>query len=135
MQCIDPMQIAGDDLNGNEDRDERYRHRHHRLRFGHVTCALQMPGGNAEHCERRCQIEPRYRVHEAIRKRWIENDRKPIGWHETAVDRLVTRWRLHPAVGGENPERGKQRTGSDHDRCKQMRPWWHTLASEKQNAE
>ncbi len=100
-----------------------------------MASALQMPRGNAEHGERRRQIETRHRVREAIGKRWTEYDGQPIGGHEAAVDDLVARGSMHPTVGGENPERGKQRTGRDHDRCEQVSPWWNALASEKHDTE
>jgi len=135
MQRVHAMQIAGDDLDRYEDRDEDDRHAQHGSRFGHMTSVLQMPCADTEHGERRRQEEARHRVRETIGKRRIEDHRQPVRRHVASVDDIVADRGLHPAIGSENPERREQRAGGDHHGGKEMRPRRHALAAEEQDAE
>ena len=54
---------------------------------------------------------------------------------EAAVDDVVARRRLHPAVGRQNPEGRGERPERDHQRGEKMRPARHQLAAEQQHAE
>jgi len=78
----------------------------------------QMPSADTAHDERRGQIGGDDRMGEPIGKARVEDDRPPA-WarHELAVggDFMAGR-RLHPAIGGENPEGGNECTDSDHHR-------------------
>src|SRR3546814_19010742 len=49
--------------------------------------------------------------------------RKPVGWHILAVRRdTVAGRRLHPAVGGENPECREEGAQRDHQGGEEMQP-------------
>ena len=65
----------------------------------------------------------------------VEDDLQPVLREEPAVDDLVTRRGLHPAVCRQNPEGREQGPGRDHHRRDQMGPARHQPAPEQQHAE
>src|SRR5262249_49121251 len=74
-------------------------------------------------------------VCQAIREGWTEDYGEPVLGKEAPVDDLVARRRLHPAVGGQDPERRKERSERNHEGGNEMRPRRHELASEQEYAE
>jgi hypothetical protein len=72
---------------------------------------------------------------EAIGEGRTEDDEEPVLGHEPPFDHLVTRRGLHPAVGGKDPERGKEGAAGHHQRRNEMRPARHQPAPEQQDAE
>ena len=132
---VEAVQVAQHDLRWNEDGDERHGHRHHPLRFNEVPAVLHVPRCDAENSERRRQVEPRDGMHQPVRKRRIEDDRKPTRWKKAPVDQLVALRRVHPAVERKDPERREQRSERDHQRREKMRPWRNQLAAEQQDAQ
>ncbi len=75
-------------------------------------------------------------MHEAVGKRRIEDDLEPIGGDElpVGVDGVAGR-RLHPGIGGEDPECGNQRAGRDHQGREEMQPVADPLQPEQHHAE
>ena len=51
-------------------------------------------------------------VREAVWEGRIEDHLQPIDGHDTAIDDFEALRRLHPAIGGENPERRNERARS-----------------------
>ena len=94
-----------------------------------------MPGADAGDHECRGQERRGDHVREAEGEGGIEHHLPPADDVERAVAQLVPGGRLHPAVGGEDPERGDQ--GARRDRA--GRPKVHAtrdaLAPEQQDAE
>ena len=66
----------------------------------------------------------------------IEDDLEPVCRHElpVGVDRVAGR-RLHPAVGGQDPERRDQRADRDHQRREEMQAAADPLQAEQHHAE
>ena len=79
------------------------------LRFVDGAALAQQIGGDAEHDEAGGDVEADDRVGEAIGEGRVEDDLRPVRGKEAAVDDLVAGRRLHPAVGGQNPEGREQR--------------------------
>ena len=60
-------------------------------------------------------------MYKAIGKGWVENDLPPIFRYELAVfSNTVARWRLHPAIDGQDPRRRHQCAKGDHGCGKHM---------------
>ena len=119
LQRVQPVLVAGQDLQRRHDGDHAHRHREHDARalvpalFGGLG-TQQVPRADGTHDQRRRQIGTEHRMHEAVRKGRVEDDCPPVSRHELAarIDRVAGR-RLHPAVGGEDPE-GREE-GPDRD--------------------
>ena len=88
-----------------------------------------------QHDERGRQIRGGEHMREAIREARIEDDREPVDRIGDAVAHLVTGRRLHPAVGGENPERRDRGAEGDDRRRERGEPWRHPVPAEQQHAE
>ena len=74
-------------------------------------------------------------MREPVRKRRVEDDLEPVERHDvTVLDREALR-RLHPAIGGENPEGRDQRADRDHQRGAEVRAPPHALPAEQHDAE
>ena len=135
VQRVEPVQVAEENLYRHEDRNEGDRHRQHALRLGDLPAVLHMPRRHSQHGERRGQVKPGDGVHQAERKRRIEDDREPACRQKAAIDQLVTSRGMHPAVERQDPERREQRAKRHHHRRKEMRPRRNELAAEQQDAE
>jgi hypothetical protein len=73
-------------------------------------------------------------MRDPVRKRWIEDHVHPVLREKAPIDDLVAGRRVHPAVGGQDPERREQRAAAHHDGGEQMDPLRNQLASEQQDA-
>jgi len=114
FQCVQPMQVADDDLQRHHDAEEGERHLHHHAAFLDVPALAQEAGGDGEDHEAAGDEEGDDRVREAVRKRRREQHRQHADRLETPVHNDVALRRLHPAVDRENPERRHQRAECDH---------------------
>ena len=88
-----------------------------------MLVAQQMKRADRADHQRGGQIGRQHHMHEAIGKRRIEDHLEPVGGDElpVGVDGVAGR-RLHPGIGGENPERRDQRADRDHQGREEMQP-------------
>src|ERR1700723_2699087 len=96
-----------------------------------------MPGADSANRERRREIRGDYRMSEPVGKARIEDDMPPgaRGYElATAVDRKA-RWRVHPAIGADNPCRGDKRTDRDHAGGKKVKTFADFRQPEEHDAE
>src|SRR6187397_673858 len=100
------MQIADDDLQRYEHRKQPDSHLLHDEALLDMTFAAQMVRGYADHDERGRDEERDRGVHQAVWEGRIEDDPIPVVRHEAAVDDRMAHRSLHPAVRGQDPERG-----------------------------
>jgi hypothetical protein len=61
----------------------------------------------------------------------IEYHFHPVEGMKSAIDHLVTGRCLHPGIGSEDPERGKQRPDGHHDGGEAIGPRRNKLAAEQ----
>ena len=136
LERIEPVLVAGDELQRRRDRDHPERHREHGAdRRCPAPLEKVIRAGRADH-ERRREIGGDHHVHEAIGEGRVEDDRKPVARHELAgiVHRVAGR-RLHPAVRREDPERGDERPDGDADRSGEMHVLRHAVDAEEHDPE
>ena len=98
--------------------------------------AQQVEGADGADHEGGGQIGGEHHVHEAIGERRIEDDRPPVGGHELAggVDGVAGR-RVHPAVGGQDPEGRQQRADGHHQRGEEVQAAADALHAEQHDAQ
>ena len=95
-----------------------------------------MPATHRPHDQCRRQVGRQHHVHKAVRKGRIENHLKPVLDDKlTDCIHLVTSWRLHPAVDGQNPESRKSSTKGHHERGQEMQLGAHALTPKQHDAQ
>jgi hypothetical protein len=109
FERVEAMLVAKEDLQGHERRQKPESHRQHHAGFIHRSALADQPGGDPDHDKTGRNKEADDSVRQAIGEGRAEDDREPILGEEAPVDDLVAGRRLHPAIGGENPERGEER--------------------------
>jgi hypothetical protein len=109
-----PLQVPGDDLQGRDDRGEPHRHGEGLARVLRRLALQELPGRDPGHHEAGGQIGRQDHVDQAVREGRVEDDLEPVDRHEAiALDGEPDR-RLHPAVGGDDPEGGQQGAERHH---------------------
>ena len=136
FQRVEPVLVAGDDLDRRHQRGHPHRHREHHARAGEVPVAQQVPGADRADHQRGGQVRRQHHVHEAVGEGRVEDHLEPVGGDELplGVEGVAGR-RLHPGIGGENPERRNQRADRDHQRRQKMQPGTDALQAEQHDAE
>ncbi len=132
LQRVQPVQVADHDLQRHHHRQEEQRHAHHDAALVHEAPAPQVIRAHGQHDEARGHHEGRHGMHQAIRKRGIEDHRQQVGGKVAAIDDLEADWRLHPAVDRQDPERRQHRAERHHHRRQHVGPLRHQLAPEQQ---
>jgi hypothetical protein len=100
-----------------------------------VPVAQQVPGAHArDHKAARNKGGDR-EVREAIGERGIEDGLGPGGHLDHAVHHLHPGWCMHPAVGGQDPERRNEGADRHHAGSKQVHPMGHLVPAEQEHAE
>ena len=135
FECVEAMGVAKQELKGHEHGQQPQRHRQHGARFFDEASLPQIRGRDADNDEAGGDIDRVDDMSEPVGEGWAEDDLQPVLRQETAVDDFITGGRLHPAVGGDDPEGRKERPEGDHQRRDEMGPGRHQLASEQQHAE
>ena len=97
--------------------------------------APQRVGADPQHDEGGRHVEGADRVRQPIGKRRIEDDLEPILRKKPAIDDLVADRGLHPAIGGQDPERRGQRAHGHQHGGDEMHRRRHQLAAEQQHPE
>ena len=101
-----------------------------------MLIAQQMKGAHRAHHQRGGEIGREHHVHEAIGKGRVEDHLQPVGGDELAVGvHGIAGRRLHPGIGGENPERRDQRADRNHQRREEMQSGADALEPEQHHAE
>jgi hypothetical protein len=88
--------IAEKNLQWHKEDEKIERHADHDAGIVGRAIAAKKPRADAHHHEGRGDVEAGYGVHQAIRERRIEDDRKPIHGLEPPVYNFVALRRLHP---------------------------------------
>ena len=136
LQRVEAVLIAGENLDRRHQRGHPHRHRKHHPRTGQMLVAQQMKRADGADHQRGGEIGRQHHMHEAIGKRRIEDDLEPVGGDElpVGIDGVAGR-RLHPGIGGENPERRDQRADGDHRGREEMQSVADPLQAEQHHAE
>ncbi len=134
-RVLRPCRSPSTNLQRHQHDQQVQRHLDHQLAFLGRSLAADQIGADAEHDEAGGDVEGGHVVGEPVWERRVEHDRRPVGREEPLVDNRVAGRRLHPAVGGQDPERRQQRAERDHHRRQEMRPARHQRAPEQQHAE
>ncbi len=132
---VEAVLIADEGLQRGEDRDHAESHAHHRLGLGPEPARQKIAGADGEHDKRGREIGRREHVREAVGEARIENDGEPVDGIGDAVADLVPGRGLHPAVGGEDPERRERRADRDQHRGKHVDVRRDALPAEQHDAE
>ena len=136
LQGVEAVLIAGENLDRRDQRRHPHRHRKHHPRPRKMLIALQVkrPDGAYHECCR--EIGREHHMNEAVGKGRVDNRLEPFGWNELplGIDGVAGR-RLHPGIGGENPEGGNQRADCDHQGCEEMQLVTDPLKAEEHYAE
>ena len=106
----------------------------HEASFIDPLSAPHRVGADAEYDERRRDVNGADRVGQPIRERRAEDDLKPVVREKTPIDQVVTGGRLHPAIGGKNPERREQRPRGHQHGGDEMNAWQYKFAAKQQCA-
>ncbi len=108
---------------------------HHGAAFLEVAHREQVARADREHHQRGGEIGGSEHVGEAVGEARIEDDREPVERVGDAVAHLMSGRRLHPAVGGEDPERRDRGADRHRDRREHVQPGRHALPAEQHHAE
>ena len=103
---VETMLVARDDLDRRDHRRHPHRHREHGPHLGRVATPQEVPGADRADHQCRCKVRSDHRVHEPVGEAGGEDHVEPAARGDElalSIDR-VTGGRLHPAVGGEDPE-------------------------------
>ena len=135
LKAVEPVAVAEEDLQRDRNRQQPQRHGQHAAGFFDKAAATQIKRGDADHDKAGRDVERDHGMHQAIRKGRVENDLQPVLRKKAAVDDLVPNRRLHPTIGGEDPE-GREQGSCRHHQCRhEMCPARHQPAPEQQHAE
>ena len=135
LERIKAMHVADKGLSRRQD-GQQDDGRAQRLAAAFYCGALdQIPGRHGGHHKATGNKRGQREVRKAPTERGIENGLAPGGHLEVAVHQFDPGRCLHPAVGGENPERRNKSTDGHHKGGKQVHTRWHPMAPEQQDAE
>src|SRR3546814_14294320 len=93
---------------------EAERHRQHDAAMRDAPSLEQIPGADAADDEGRREVGGEHHVREAVKEGRVEYRLEPVDHIENAVAQGETGGRLHPAVGGNDPEGRDPRAERDH---------------------
>ena len=107
------VQMAEDDLHGDEDGGQAEPHVEHCSCLGPMDRAQQVPGAGRGDAEGGRQIGAQQHVEEADPHDVVGQDDPPTRRREASVDHLVSLRDLHPGVVGHDPERRQRGAEGD----------------------
>ncbi len=135
FQRVEPVLVADEGLDRRHDGDQPDGHAHHGAGVLRVAPGMDVARADRQHDEGGGEVAGRHHMGEAIGEARVEDRRQPVGRVGDAVDHLVAGRRLHPAIGGEDPEGGKRGADRHHHAGEDVQPARHPVPAEQHDAE
>jgi hypothetical protein len=135
FERIEPVQVAEHELQRRGEGDHPRAHAHHGPCLFLEHAGEQITGADGEHHDRRREVRGVHGVREAVRETRVEDDGEPVDRIGDAAAHLVAHGRVHPTVGGEDPEPRQRRTDRDQHGRGHVQPRRHPLPAEQHHAE
>ena len=135
FEGIDTMNVADHRLQRRHQQQHPHRHRRHLANGRIVVAAQQVPGPRCAHQQRGRQESRNAHVRQTVGKGRVENDGEPVGRNDPAVNNCVAGWRLHPAVGRQNPGHRHQRSQRHHHGRDEVQPRPDPLPAKQHDAQ
>ena len=83
----------------------------------------QVPGGRRANKQRAAKERGNGHMQQAIREGRVKHHRKPVDRYHLVIHNFIALWRLHPTIGGEDPEGGNDRPQRHHAGGEEVQPW------------
>ncbi len=132
---VEAVLVADEQLQRRQDHHQADRHAQHGAAFLDIFSGDQVTRADRQHHETGGEIGGVEHMREAVWEARIENGGDPVGRKRDAVLELESGWRLHPAIGRQNPERRSGGAERDDRRRHHIEPRRHAIKAEQQYAE
>ena len=121
LKGVQPMRVTRHDLEGRYDGSHPHSHRKHSTCCEICLITQEVQRADCPHDKCRGEICCKHHMHEAIGKRWVEDDSPPVKRDELArvIETIASRC-LHPAVHRQDPEGGEECPERNHQCCKEV---------------
>ncbi len=134
-QRVEAVLVADEQLQRREHGHQPDRHAQHDARFLGVLAGEEITRADRQHDEAAGEVGGVEHMHETIGEARVEDDVDPVERIGDAIAHLVAGWRVHPAIGRENPERRHGGADCDDRRRENVERTRHTVEAEQQHAE
>ena len=135
FQRVDAMKVAYHRLGRGHDQNQPQANGQRLAVNLHLTPTQQIPGAYPRDHKSTGQERSQAHMRKAVREGRIKDCFRPGGNEKYAIAQLHTGRRMHPAIGGENPERRNEGAQCDHTGREQMHSLRDPIASEQQHPE
>ena len=127
LKGVKTMHIPHHRLDWRYQQRHPHRHRQHFADGRRVVAAQKMPRGRGPDEHGAAEKRGYRHMKQTIRERGVKDNRQPVLRNEMAIFDGKTLRRLHPAVGGEDPESGDQGAKRHHAGSKKMQRRRHLI--------
>ncbi|SMA12964.1 Uncharacterised protein [Klebsiella pneumoniae] len=135
LKGVKTMHIPHHRLDRRHQQRHPHRHRQHFADGRRVVAAQKMPRGRRPDEHGATEKRGYRHMEQAIRKRGVKDNRQPVLRDEMAIFDDKTLRRLHPAIGGKDPEGRNQRAKRHHAGGKKMQRWRHFIPAKQHHTE
>ena len=104
LKRVQAVHIAHHRLDGGDQQCHPHGHREHGPDGGRIVTAQQVPGTRRADKQRAAQKRGNSHMNQAIREGGVKDDCQPVLRNDLSVFDGEPLRRMHPAVGGEDPE-------------------------------